>query len=378
MRKFNLNTKNLDNLLVHLTELGAPGCSMIVFQDHEIIYKGKAGYNDTETKTPISYDNIANIYSCSKVITCTAMLKLIGEGKVLLNDPLYKYIPEFKDVKVRHLKTNREYEFRAPKKPITILDLFTMSAGLNYDLNSAPIKEIREKYNGACPTVETMSALAKAPLEFDPGEHYRYSLCHDMLGAVIEVVSGISFGEYLKKNIFDPLEMKDTCFVLDESKKDRLMCQYRYNPELGKAEKITTACAYKLGAGYESGGAGILSTLEDYATFIDALACGGVGRTGARIISTEMLELMRENQFRDPVRTAEFAHPGYGYGLGVRTHFDRGLSLRPCPVGEFGWGGAAGAQMIIDPVNHLSMFYLQHMLGTPYTPAERIVNAIYS
>ena len=378
MREFNLNTKNLDNLLVHLTELGAPGCSMIVFKDHEIIYRGKAGYNDINAKTPISYDNIVNIYSCSKVITCVAMLKLIGEGKVLFTDPLYKYIPEFKNVKVRHVKTNREIDLRAPKRHITILDLFTMSAGLDYDLNSAPIREVREKNNGACPTVETMTALAKKPLEFDPGEHYRYSLCHDMLGAVIEIVSGMSFGEYLKKNIFDPLEMKDTSFVLEDDKKDRLMCQYRYNAELGKAEMIDKSCPYKLGEGYESGGAGILSTLEDYATFIDALACGGVGRNGARIIIEEMLELMRENQFRDPVRTAEFARPGYGYGLGVRTHFDRGLSLRPCPVGEFGWGGAAGSQMIIDPVNHLSMFYLQHMLGTPYAPADRIVNAIYS
>ncbi|MBQ7821391.1 MAG: beta-lactamase family protein, partial [Clostridia bacterium] len=256
--------------------------------------------------------------------------------------------------------------------------LFTMSAGLDYDLNSAPIRNTREKNNGACPTVETIRALAWQPLGFDPGEHYKYSLCHDVLGALIEIVSGMSFGEYLKKNIFDPLEMSDSTFVLNDEQKKRLMCQYRYNGELGRAEKITTACPYKLGEGYESGGAGILSTLTDYGKFVDALACGGIGASGARIISEDMLSLMRENQFTDPVRFSDFAKPGYGYGLGVRTHLDRGASLRPCPLGEFGWGGAAGSQMIIDPVNHLSMFYLQHMLGTPFNISDRIVNAIYS
>ena len=373
-----MNKQKLDAVLEHITELGTPGCSMIIHKDHEEIYRGKAGVNDTETNSPIEYDAIVNLYSSSKVITCVAMMQIIGNGKVLLDDPLYKYLPEFKNVQVRdHDSHGREF-LRAPVRDITIRHLMTMSAGLDYDLGSEPIRRVRERTGGRCPTVETMRELATKPLLFDPGEHYEYSLCHDVLGAVIEVCSGMSFGEYLKKNIFEPLEMNDTTFHLTDEQKKRLACQYRYNGETGKVDKITTDCAYILGTEYESGGAGIFSTLDDYGKFVDALACGGVGKNGARIISEDMLSLMHENQFTDAVRYADFAHAGYGYGLGVRTHIDRGASGCPAPLGEFGWGGAAGTQMIIDPVNHISMFYLQHMLMTPFILRDRIANVMYS
>lgn len=377
MEKPNINAGKFDSLLEYIVELGAPGCSLMIYKDHKELYRGKAGYNDTETEKAVEYSDIVNLYSSSKVMTCTAMLKLIGSGKVLFTDPLYDFIPEFKDIKVCDTAGNGTRFLREAKRPITILDLFTMSAGLDYDLASQPILKVREKTDGRCPTVETITALAQKPLLFDPGEHYNYSLCHDVLGAVIEIVSGMSFGEYMRANIFEPLEMSDTCFKLNDEQKTRLMCQYCYNSEKKKVEKISTACAHKLGDDYESGGAGIFSTLEDSAVFADALACGGVGRNGKRIIGEDMLSLMRENQF-EPKRYAEFAHAGYGYGLGVKTHMDRAKSLHPSPLGEFGWGGAAGTMMLIDPVNRISMFYVQHMLNTPYNFVDRLYAALYS
>lgn len=377
METITTNANKLDSLLEYIVELGAPGCSLMVYKDHKELYRGKAGYNDTETKKAIEYSDIVNLYSSSKVMTCTAMLKLVGSGKVLFTDPLYNFIPEFKDIKVCDTAGDGTRFLRDPKRPITILDLFTMSAGLDYALSSEPILKVREKTNGRCPTVETITALAQKPLLFDPGEHYNYSLCHDVLGAVIEIVSGMSFGEYMKKNIFDPLEMNDTCFKLNDEQQTRLMCQYYYNNEKQKVEKISTACEYKLGDDYESGGAGIFSKLEDSVVFADALACGGIGRNGERIIGEHMLSLMRENQL-ESTRYAEFAHAGYGYGLGVKTHMDRAKSLHPSPIGEFGWGGAGGTMMLIDPVNHLSVFYVQHMLNTPYNYGDRLYTAIYS
>ncbi len=373
-----MNLENIDRLLEEYTKAGVPGCSVVVYKENKEIYRAKAGYADLESKTPISYDNLFYIYSATKVITCTSVMILVGQGKIEIDDPLSKYIPEFKDVKVLNFHTNGTLlGTRPPKREITIRDLLSMSSGLDYDVNSAPIKRVTEETDGRCPTLQTMRALAEKPLCFDPGEHYKYSLSHDMLGAVIEVVSGMTLGEFMKKHIFDILGMESTSFKLAEKDKSRMATLYKYDAAEGKAVRASRN-VYVLGSEYESGGAGLISTVEDYAKFVDALACGGTG-VGGRIISHELLELMRQNQFTDQRATDFFdTAVGYGYGLGVRVHIDKSKSLLPTPLGEFGWGGAAGANMLIDPVNHLSMFYVQHLLASPVKARTRIVNVLYS
>ncbi len=372
-----MNIQNIDRVLGEYVKSGIPGCSVIVYKDHKEIYRGKAGCADIESKTPISYDNLYYIYSATKVITCTAVMILVGMGKIAIDDPLLKFIPEFKDMKVLNFHTNGTLLGTRPAaREITIGDLMTMSSGLDYDVNSEPIKKVREETDGRCPTLQTIKALAEKPLCFDPGEHYKYSLSHDVLGAVVEVVSGMSFGEFLKKHIFDVLGMENTTFRLDDNNKSRMATLYKF--EDGKAV-LASSNVYVLGSEYESGGAGLISCLEDYGKFVDALACGGTGKNGGRIISPELLEVMRQNQFTDR-RAIDFLDTkvGYGYGLGVRVHIDKSKSLLPTPLGEFGWGGAAGANMLIDPVNRISMFYVQHMLNTPIKVRTKILNVIYS
>lgn len=366
-----MNVNNAQAILDSYVAKGIPGCSMTVYKDHKEIFRAKSGYADAEAGREMSFDALANIYSCSKVITCTAALTLVAAGKMRLDDALGEYIPEFAKMNVRVHLPNGESVIRPTSRQIKISDLFTMSAGLDYDLNSEAIRRVREKTDGRCPTLEIVKALADRPLCFEPGAQFRYSLCHDVIGALIEVVSGMSFGEYLKRTIFDPLEMNDTGFVIGSEKAPRMMAQYRYDPELGKAVNIGPKCAYKLGSEYESGGAGLISSLEDYGKFVDMLACEGVGANGARIISRGFIDVMRAPKF-------VINHPGYRYALGVMVHTDRSESLMPSPLGEFAWSGAAGSQMLIDPENHISMFYMQHMLATPLPVRDRLVNVVYS
>ncbi len=371
--------ENIDRLLELYVNSGVPGCSVVVYKDNKEIYRSKAGYADIETQTPISYDNLYYIYSATKVITCTSLMILVGQGKVEIDDPLSKYIPEFKNTPVLNYHTNGTLlGTRQPVREVTIRDLLSMSSGLDYDLNSAPIRRVREETDGRCPTLQTMRALAEKPLCHEPGEHYKYSLSHDVIGAVIEVVSGMTLGEFMKKHIFDILGMESTTFKLNDNDKSRMATLYKFDTAEGKAVPASSN-VYVLGSEYESGGAGLISSVEDYAKFVDALACGGIGATGGRIISPELLELMRQNQFTDQ-RAIDFVDTkvGFGYGLGVRVHIDKSKSLLPTPIGEFGWGGAAGANMLIDPVNHLSMFYVQHLLASPVKTRTRIVNVLYS
>ena len=256
-----------------------------------------------------------------------------------------------------------------------------MSAGLNYDLNTPFVRKVKEETGGRCPTREVARAIAQNPLSFEPGTHWQYSLCHDVLAALVEVVSGMRFSDYVKKNIFDPLGMTRSVYHMTPGSEDQFAVQYRYSDERHVAEPIELSASYVLGPDYDSGGAGVISCVEDFARFTDAMACGGIGETGEQIISQSAIDLMRANQLNETAMKdfcwSQMA--GYGYGLGVRTMIDRARGGALSPVGEFGWGGAAGSYVMIDPSNHLSVFYAQHMLNNkePYVH-PRLRNLTYS
>ena len=256
---------------------------------------------------------------------------------------------------------------------MTICDLFTMSSGLNYNLATANLNDAAEATGKRCPTREMVKAMAKSPLTFDPSTQWLYGLSHDVLAAVVEVVSGMRFSEFVKKEIFEPLGMKDSCYHIEQVDKSRMAAQYRYNEKTKVANPIPLTNSYVLGPDYDSGGAGMISTLHDMSIFADMLACGGVGANGVRILAPCTVDLMRENQL--DANRLDYFHRGfpqfrgYGYGLGVRTHIDRTAGSL-APLGEFGWAGAAGAYIGMDPKNQLSIFYVQHMLNSQ----ERIIH----
>lgn len=360
---------------------GASGGECLVYHKHKPIYRHSYGYADKESKTPITPDTLFNIYSETKVSTCTAALQLLEAGKFLLTDPLSEYMPEFKDMSVSYEVSPGKWEVVPAKNEMKIHHLFSMSAGYTYNCESAEIKAEKERTGGNSTTLEMVRAMAKTPLAFEPGTQWNYSLCHDILAALVEVVSGKRFGTYLKENIFDPLGMKNTGMLPDETVKARMASQYQYNRTTKTADKISKNNAFCLGSRYESGGAGLYSCADDYILLADALCNGGVGLSGNRILSRRTIDLMRTNRLSDEMlKNYDWdALAGYGYGLGVRTLINPAKAGALSPVGEFGWSGAAGAYLLADPENEVAVFYVQHMLDNwePYTH-PRIRNLVYA
>jgi len=360
MYNFSSLEKYLDTILVREK---VPGFDIAVTKDGKEVFRYFGGYADKENGIKMEGKELYNMYSASKPITCAAGVHALEEGKFALTHPVWWYIPAFKDIKVKERDENGNITLRNPKTDMRIIDLFNMTGGLNYDLRSAEIREAVEK-NPAAPTVEIAKAIAKMNIDFDPSTHWQYSLCHDVLAAVIEVATETRFADYVKKSIFDPLGMENSFYHIDEKTKARMCAQYCFNYSKGIPERISKDNEYVLGPEYDSGGAGIISCVEDYEKFASAMANYGVGRNGVRILSKAAVELMKTNSL-NPVSLIDFQtwplNAVYGYGLGVRTKIGYGRGGDFSSVGTFGWDGAAGSLVSVDTEKNLSIVYFQHL-----------------
>ncbi|MBR5586812.1 MAG: beta-lactamase family protein [Clostridia bacterium] len=346
--------ENVKKFCDSFLELGHPGFDLAVYKDGESVLRYMNGYSDLENKIKVDGTERYNIYSCSKLITCTAALLLWEKGMFSLEDKLSDYMPEFTEMTVK-----TDEGIKKAKNPILIKHLFEMTAGFSYNCFSPQLKLAREETAGRCDTRETMKYLAKEPLLFEPGERWEYSLCHDVLAAFVEVVSGEKFEVYVKKNIFDLLDMNRSTFMLPDSEIDTIAEQYRF--EEGKAVNVgKNICGYKFGSGYASGGAGCISTVDDYMKFLEGL------RT-FKLLKPETIRLMSINRLTDDQARTYWEWGHHGYGLGVR-----------CPRGidkyiDFGWGGAAAAFLAIDPQNNISIYFGSHMLSSPVQGFRRMI-----
>jgi len=355
----------LKNVLDEITAWRIPGADIAVIKDNEVVFRYQAGYSDLENKKPISPDELYYLFSASKPITGAAAVLLAQEGKIRFEDEVGKYISSFNDIKVRVKNEDGSTALVPAKRPVTILDLLTMTAGLDYNLSSDSILEVKERTNGRCPTVEIAEAIGREGLAFEPGEKFQYSLCLDVMGAVIEVASGMKFGEYLKTRFFEPLGMTHTTFNVTDELKAKIAPLYIYDNEAGRAVIKTAGNGYILGSEFEGGGAGLVSTVGDYMKFVNMLTNLGLADDGTRIMSEESVNFMRKNQLNDSQMQNFWAGwkylTGFGYGCGVRTALKPELVKGHFSFGEFGWCGAAGAMVIADPANKLSVYYAQHM-----------------
>ena len=341
-----------------LSSVGVPGCDMVIYRDHEQLYRHSAGYRDPENTRPIQGDETYCLYSCTKVFTSCAAMQLIERGIINLDDPVSAYLPAYAHLTVRNGDT-----VRPAKRVMTVRHLLSMQSGLDYVLDSPAMREALESTHGQATTRQLAEAKAKDPLCFEPGTNFLYSLSHDVLAAVIEVASGMRFSDYLKANIFDPLDLKTVGFEMSEDRLNRLCAQYVMNAETGKRELCPPEVMnYRLTPNYESGGAGLICDVRDYSLFVDALACDGTAKDGTRILTPETIQLWSANQLCPEGRKTFdiWKRLGYSYGLGVRTRVDLSVGGRG-QIGEFGWDGAACSWAMIDPVNHLSAFYAMHV-----------------
>lgn len=388
-----MNFDLMKGFMDRLTAWRIPGNSISVYIDNREVFSYQSGYENFEKKIKMGNDKLFNIYSCSKIATVTAALQLYEQGFFLLDDPLYEFIPEYKEMHI----VDKEGNIRKAQKPITLRHLFTMTSGLTYNQNTPAYDKARMLTDGKMNTITVAKCIAEDPLSFEAGERWQYSVSHDVLAAVVEVVSGKKFRDYVKDSIFTPLDMNESYYHSDNVLA-RVCEQYKYvnsdevdNVKLqqgvfsdseGFLENVgKTVQSQVWGSEYDSGGAGITTSVSDYSTFLSALANGGVGKNGERIISSGTIELLRTNQLNES-QSKSFnwqQHKGYGYGLGVRTMISTSESGSPGSIGEFGWGGAAGATAIVDPKLRLSVFYAHHMLNPQemyYQP--RLRNVLYA
>ncbi len=388
-----MNNKRLENVKRLFEEYvgngHAAGASVAVFKDCKERFYFDTGYADIERGYNMSHNTIFRCFSMTKPITSVAVLILMERGIIDLYSPVSEYLPEFA---VANMKVMDGEDVVPAKKEILVRDLMDMTAGTVYpDLGDEAGRKMALLYDtisgeqdmGVKPgTMDFIRRIALQPLAFEPGTHWRYGTEADILGAVVEAASGMRFGDFLQKEIFDPLGMKDTAFYVPEEKKKRFAQIYRV-VEPGvfalDTEKHLGMEGYDEKPAFESGGAGLVSTVEDYGKFAMMLANGGT-YDGVRILSPYTVEFMGTNQLDAQCRkdlTWETLR-GYGYGNLCRvvdTPQCTGCSVQ---LGAFGWDGWTGNYFLIDPVeNMVIMYVIQKCDGTDDKLVRKLLNTVY-
>lgn len=354
-----------------LIDSGIPSVEVVIRKEHEVVFHDVRGFSDSEKSIKSTENDLYFLYSSSKVLTCTAIMKLMEENaEITLTSPISEFLPEWKSPTVFE-----KGEYRKAKREITVEDLMTMSAGLTYNTYTKNIRTYLAD-NPRATARDLSRAIAKDGLIFEPRERMTYSLCHDILFALIESVTGKRACLYVKDAICEPLGIKNL-FYHSENLENRISQQYSMKKD-GTVHAVPKINEFIFTPNYDSGGAGIITNCSEYSLFLDMLANGGVGANGERILSTNSIDNMRKNRL-DGVRLKDFYNRGngmrcYGYGLGVQTLIEKenpetgNKSLSN--IGEFGWGGAGGANMTIDPKENLSVLFLMHVLNVPVPTGE--------
>ena len=344
-----------------LENIDIPLSAIEVRKENKVICRHFSGFRDREHTVPFDDKSLCAIYSATKVITCIALMRLVEEGKISLDDPVSKYLPEFADVKVQTADGIKKAE-----KVMTIEHLFTMQGGLGYDIWTKQCSDLRTE--NKISTREFMKVIAETPLSFEPGTDYQYSFCHDVLAGIAEVVTGKRYGEWLDEVLFKPLDITHITFHLTGEQKKYLSTQYTYNVSKAKASTTNNNLYFCMSDNYDSGGAGLYSNLSDYSKIIGIVANGGVAENGYRVLKPETIKMMQVGRLCEKSLESFMHMPRYGYSWGLcgRVHINPALSLSSSSIGEFGWDGAGAAYVLMDPAEKLSIFFLTYILGAKY------------
>ena len=355
----------------YISEGLLPGAVTLVARHGKIVHFSAHGLRDVESKSPMQPDTIFRIASQTKATISVGIMMLQEEGKLLIEQPLSDFLPEFAKTTVAVDNDQGGYDIVPAKRKITLRDLLTHSSGYDYGTGLASDKWAAAGIQGWYfadrdePIRDTIRRIAALPAQSHPGEKWVYGYNTDILGAVIEVASGQDLATFLRNRLFQPLGMIDTHFYLPPAKVGRLATVYgkKYDTSLARGPNPGTMDGQGLYVDGPrqsfSGGAGLLSTARDYATFLQMLANGGV-YNGHRILSRKTVELMTVSHF--PAGTPiGWNRPGTGFGLGFSVVQDIGSSGIPASIGQFGWGGAYHTKYWVDPQEGLVFAYFTQM-----------------
>jgi CubicO group peptidase (beta-lactamase class C family) len=365
-----------------------PGMLTHIYRKGHLVHTGICGHMDIERDKPMREDAIFRIYSMSKPITAVALMMLVEEGLIGLDDAVHSYIPEWQNIGVYasgvpSLLSDAPPSFMTTpvQRPMKVVDLATHTSGLTYgfmmrtavDAAYRKAKLADRQTPGGLP--EMIDQLARIPLDFSPGTAWNYSVAIDVLGYLVEKLSGISFGEFLRTRLFEPLGMTDTAFYVPSDKTERFTSCYQpgNNGQGLKLQDDARESTYAMPPKLESGGGGLVSTAHDYLRFCRMMLNGGA-IDGVRILSPKTTALFSLNYLPEGREIADLALPGMfsesgyagvGFSLGCGVNVNVAKTRLPGSTGEYFWGGAPATAFWIDPTEELTVVFMTQVIGSP-------------
>jgi CubicO group peptidase (beta-lactamase class C family) len=396
-KEVGLSTERLariDDHFRHYVDDGRlPGYTVAIARYGQIAYLATYGMRDVENAKPTTLDTIYRIYSMTKPITSLALMMLVEEGKLQITDPVANYIPSFADMRVFTGGSALKPITAPSREPMRVWHLLTHTSGMTYGFNYFDaVDDIYRRSGfefgiGSWPSLEeACDNFAKLPLCFEPGTSWNYSVSTDIVGRIVEVVSGMTLDDFFATRILGPLGMRDTSFHVPEDKADRLAALYQYDAATGGKTLVEPAAKMALRQPRAlSGGGGLYSTSYDYWRFLQMLENGGE-LDGVRIVSPTTIDMMTMNHLpgNSDITTfgrtlgEEVFYDGLGFGLGFSVVVDQARTRVACPEGTFGWGGMASTAFWVDPVEEITAtFYTQLLPSTTHPIRPYLRSLVY-
>ncbi|HSV03696.1 MAG TPA: serine hydrolase domain-containing protein [Phenylobacterium sp.] len=362
-----------------------PCAHFVLARQGQVAHQTILGQQDPERGTPLAEDTVYRIYSMTKPIACVALMSLVEEGLIALDDPVAKHIPQWKDLGVFSAGVTPAFMVTPPARPMQVVDLLRHTSGLTYGFQNrsnvdAAYRKLKvEAMHGEHDLEAMIQMLAKLPLEFSPGEAWNYSVSTDVVGYLVQKIAGKPLSQVLSERIFEPLKMVDTGFFVREDQRSRFAACYNAKP--GGARELQDDPAtspYLKPPKLESGGGGLVSTTADYLRFTTMLVNGGE-LEGVRILAPKTVKLMASNHLPGDKDLTELSrslfsestNAGVGFGLGFAVVFDPPKTLIPCSKGEFYWGGAASTAFWVDPLEEVTAVFMTQLLPSSTYPIRR-------
>jgi len=362
-----------------------PCAQFVLSRQGQVVHQTLLGQQDPERGVALADDTVFRIYSMTKPIACVALMTLVEEGLIALDEPVAKYIPAWKDLGVFSAGVTPGFLTTPPARPMQVVDLLRHTSGLTYGFQNrtnvdAAYRKLKvEDMHGEHDLEGMIDQLSRLPLEFSPGEAWNYSVSTDIVGYLVQKVAGKPLSQVLAERIFEPLKMVDTGFYVRDDQRSRFAACYNAKPG-GKMElqDDPQTSPYLKPPALESGGGGLVSTAADYLRFTAMLVNGGA-LEGARILAPKTVQLMASNHLPGDKDLTELSrslfsestNAGVGFGLGFAVVFDPPKTLIPCSKGEFYWGGAASTAFWVDPVEEVTAVFMTQLLPSSTYPIRR-------
>jgi CubicO group peptidase (beta-lactamase class C family) len=362
-----------------------PCAQFVLARRGQVVHQTVLGFQDPERGIALRDDTVFRIYSMTKPVTSVALMSLVEEGLIALDDPVARHIPEWAGLGVFQAGVNPAFLTTPPSRPMQVVDLLRHTAGLTYgfqnrtNVDAAYRRLGLEEMHGKQDLEAMIRMLGKLPLEFSPGEAWNYSVATDVCGYLVQKIAGKPLSEVFRERIFQPLKMFDTGFFVGEDQRPRFAACYNAKPG-GRTElqDDPATSPYIAPPTLESGGGGLVSTAADYLRFTHMLLNGGE-LDGARILAPKTIKLMATNHLPGDKDLTELSrslfsestNAGVGFGLGFAVVFDPPKTLIPCSQGEFYWGGAASTAFWVDPVEEVTAVFMTQLLPSSTYPIRR-------